>query len=116
MRGTADRVLLQWGGNLGIQTVRVLRDRASGGVPAIVQSSNRLSDARAVARIGLGAVGDVAFLDVFGRSADLASRILEQCLALSGVHFPEQVTRLLIVVVVDPMVPVGRRAIDRPVW
>jgi hypothetical protein len=66
-----------------MQTVRVLRDRASGGVPVSGQSGNRPGNARAVTRIGFGAVGDVALLDVFGRSADLTSCIVKQRLALS---------------------------------
>jgi hypothetical protein len=34
-------------------------------------------------------MGDVALLDVFSGSADLASRILEQSLALGAVHLAE---------------------------
>jgi hypothetical protein len=57
-------------------------------------------DACAIGRIGLGAVGDVALLDVPSCPADRASRIVEQSLALSGVHLPEEVPRLLIVIVI----------------
>src|ERR1700682_3252544 len=76
------------------------------------EARNRLSNACTVGRIGFGAIGDVALLDVFGSSADLAGRILEQSLAPRGVHHSKEVARLLIVVVVDAMVPVGGRAVD----
>jgi hypothetical protein len=82
----------------------------------LTEAGNRLSNACTVGRVGFGAIGDVPLLDVFGSSADLAGGIIEQSLALSGVHLPKEVTRLLIVVVVDAMVPVGRRAVDRQRW
>src|SRR3984957_8457580 len=82
----------------------------------LTQADNGLSHACSISRIGFGAIGDVPLLDVFGGCADLAGGVVEQGLALSGVHLPKQVARLLIMVVVDPMVPVGRRAIERKRW
>ena len=70
-------------------------------------ASNRLRNPRAVGGIGLGTIADVALLDMFGGPADLASRVFEQRLALSGVHLAKQIAWLLIVVVIDPMIPVG---------
>ncbi len=69
-------------------------------------------DAGAVFRIGLRAVGDVAFLDVHGRSADGAGGVVEQRLALSRVHLAEQVAGLLVVIVIDAVIPVGGLALD----
>src|SRR5260370_32292523 len=77
------------------------------------KAGNRLSNPRAVGGIGLGAIGDVPLLNVFGRCADLSRRVVEQRLALSGVHRPKESAWLLIVVLIDPMIPMGGRAVDR---
>jgi hypothetical protein len=61
-------------------------------------------DASAVCRIGTHAIDDVALLDVQLGIAHCARRVLEQHLALSRVHLPEQVTRLLPVIIVDAMI------------
>src|SRR3984957_10239892 len=83
------------------------------GGTSLSEAGDRSSNACTVGGIGFGAIRDVAFLDLRGSSADLAGRILEQSLTLSGVHLPKEVAGLPIVVVVDAMVPVGRRAVDR---
>src|SRR5260370_6232935 len=80
------------------------------------KAGNRLSNPRAVGGIGLGAIGDVPLLNVFGRCADLSRRVVEQRLALSGVHRPKESAWLLIVVLIDPMIPMGGRAVDRQRW
>ena len=54
----------------------------------------------------------MTFLDVERRSADGACRVVEQDLSLSRIHLSEQIARLLIVVVVDPMIPMCCRAVD----
>src|SRR3546814_12195650 len=41
-----------------------------------------------------------------------AGGVIEQGLLLCGAHLPEQVARLLVVVVVDAMIPPGRVALD----
>src|SRR4030088_153215 len=74
--------------------------------------AQRLRDAGAVGRIGLGAVGDMPLLNVLGRAADLAGRIVEQGLLLSRAHLAEEIARLLVVIVVDTMVPMRRRTVD----
>ena len=81
-----------------------------------LSAGNRLSNPGAIGGIGLGAIGDVPPLNVFGGCADLAGRVLEQSLALSGVHLAEEIARLLIVVIIDAMVPVGGRSVDRQRW
>src|SRR6266702_7591983 len=83
-----------------------------GGRIAASQADQRGSDSSAVFGIGFRAVGDVALLDVDCRSADRASCVVEQHLALGRIHLPEQVARLLIVVVVDAMVPMRGGALD----
>src|ERR1700680_2591567 len=65
--------------------------------------AQRLRDARAVGRIRLGAVGGVPLLNVLGRTADLASRVIKQGLTLSGAHLAEQIARLLVVIIVNTM-------------
>src|SRR3984893_4797521 len=80
------------------------------------KAGNRRSNPGAIGGIGLGAIGDVPPLNVFGGCADMAGRVLEQSLALSGVHLAEEIARLLIVVIIDAMVPVGGRAVDRQRW
>src|SRR5216684_5840628 len=82
----------------------------------LTKAGNRLSNPGAVGGIGLGAIGDVPLLNVFGRCADLSRRVVEQRLALSGVHLAEEIARLLIVVIIDSIVPVGGRAVDRQRW
>src|ERR1700679_896918 len=71
------------------------------------------SNACTIGRIGFGAIGDVALLNGLGGRPYLAGCIFEQRLALSSIHLPKEVPRLLIVVVVDAMVPVRRCALDR---
>src|SRR6266850_8134712 len=75
--------------------------------------AQRLRDASAVGRVGLGAVGDMTLLNVLGRTADLASRIVEQRLTLSWAHLAEEIARLLVVIVVDTMVPMRGPTFDR---
>jgi hypothetical protein len=48
----------------------------------LTEAGNRLGNADAIGRICLGAVGDVALLDVLCRPADLAGRAVEQSLQL----------------------------------
>src|SRR3546814_13637988 len=67
--------------------------------------------ARAVGRIGLGAVGDMPLLNPEVGVAQGAGGVIEQGLLLFGAHLPEQVARLLVVVVVDAMIPPGRVAL-----
>src|SRR5260370_4156206 len=74
--------------------------------------AQRLRDACAVRRNRLGAVGDMTLLNVLGRTADLASRIVEQGLTLGGAHLAEEIARLLVVIVVDTMVPMRGRTFD----
>ena len=81
----------------------------------LTKAGNRLSNPGAVGGIGLGAIGDVPLLNVFGRCADLSRRVVEQRLALSRVHRPKESAWLLIVVLIDPMIPMGGRAVD-PQW
>src|SRR5713226_3415766 len=81
----------------------------------LTKAGNRLSNPRAVGGIGLGAIGDVPLLNVLGGCTDLAGRILEQRLALNSVHLAEEIAWLLIVVLIDPMIPMGGRAVD-PQW
>src|SRR3546814_1422896 len=67
--------------------------------------------ARAGGRIGLGAVGDMPLLNPEVGVAQGAGGVIEQGLLLFGAHLPEQVARLLVVVVVDAMIPPGRVAL-----
>src|SRR3546814_16346786 len=67
--------------------------------------------ARAVGRIGLGAVGDMPLLNPEVGVAQGAGGVIEQGLLLFGAHIPEQVARLLVVVVVDEMIPPVRVAL-----
>src|SRR5437879_2764211 len=78
--------------------------RASEGI-AGGNTGERGGDPPAILRVGLGTVGDVTFLDVCRRAVHGAGRIVEQCLALGGVHLPKQDARLLIVVIIDAMIP-----------
>src|SRR4051812_27427880 len=70
-------------------------------------------DARAIGGIGLGAIGDMALLDFETRVTQGAGGVLEQKLLLLATHLPEQVARLLVVIVLDAMVPPGRVALER---
>src|SRR3546814_18100911 len=63
--------------------------------------------ARAVGRIGLGAVGDMPLLNPEVGVAQGAGGGIEKGLLLFGAHLPEQVDRLLVVVVVDALIPQG---------
>src|SRR5258708_34351281 len=74
--------------------------------------AQRLCDASAGGRVGLGAVGDMTLLNVLGRAADLASRVIEQRLLLGRSHLAKKVARLLVVIVVDTMVPMCGRAFE----
>jgi hypothetical protein len=67
-------------------------------------------DAGAVRRIGTGAIGDMALLDVQLGVAHRARYVLEQQVALSRSHQPEQFARLLPVIIVDAMIEVRRFA------
>jgi hypothetical protein len=51
--------------------------------------TQRLGNAFAVGRIGLGAVGDMPLLDMPRRRTDLARGVVEQCLLLSRIHLAE---------------------------
>jgi hypothetical protein len=83
---------------------------ACGNLP--IQAGNCLSNTCTISRIRFAAIGDVALLNVFGSGSDLPGGIVEQHLALRAVHHSKQVTWLLIVVVIDTMVPMGRSSID----
>jgi len=72
--------------------------------------SKGASDAGAVDLIGAQTIGDVPLLDVLPRVAHRAGRVLEQRLLLLRRHQPEQIARLLPVVIVGVMVVVGRLA------
>jgi hypothetical protein len=74
--------------------------------------TKRLRDAGAVGGIGLGAIGDMPLLNVLLRAADLASRIVEQRLLLGRAHLAEEIARLLVVIVVDTMIPMGGPTFD----
>jgi hypothetical protein len=74
--------------------------------------AQRLGDAGAIGGIGLGAVGDMPLLDMLGGLADLAGRVVEQHLLLLRVHLPEQIARLLPVIVINPVIPMGGGAAD----
>jgi hypothetical protein len=65
-----------------------------------------LRDTGAVRRIGAGAIGDMALLDVQLGIAHGARRVLEQHLLLRFSHLAEQVARLLPVIIIDAMVVV----------
>ena len=101
-------------------------DRPPAGEDLLLESSRRLprhdildfkaegaSDAGAVGRIGAQAIGDVALLDVLLRVAHRSRRVLEQHLLLRRRHQPEQIARLLPVVVVGVVVIVRSLALDR---
>src|SRR3979411_2223527 len=75
--------------------------------------AQRLGDAGAVRRIGTGAIGNVPLLDVQPGIAHRARRVLEQRLALSRIYLPEQVARLLPVIIVEAMIVVRRVAFER---
>ena len=49
----------------------------------------RLGNPLAVGRVGLGAIGHVALLDVLGSLANLSGGVLEQRLLLCRIHLPE---------------------------
>ena len=75
--------------------------------------TQRLRDARTVRRICFGAVGNMALLDLNSGITHGAGGIFEQNLLLGGAHLPKQIAGLLIVIVVDSMVPIGRITLDR---
>src|SRR5947209_12373704 len=54
----------------------------------------------------------MTLLNVFRGSADLAGGIVEQRLLLLRIHLPEQIARLLPVIVIHPVIPVGGSAAD----
>src|SRR5882757_3939071 len=62
-----------------------------------------VGDALAVSRVRLRAVGHMPLLDVLGGLADLAGRVVEQHLLLLRIHLPEQIARLLPVIVIHPV-------------
>jgi hypothetical protein len=49
----------------------------------------------------------VPFLDGSACSTDLARGVVEQGLTLIPVHLSEEVTRLLVMIVIDPMIPMS---------
>ena len=76
----------------------------------LTEVGNRLGNADVMGRMYLGAVGDVALLDVLCRPADPGGPYWSNRVCRWGVHLPEEVAWLLIVFVVDPVVPVGGRS------
>jgi hypothetical protein len=70
--------------------------------------AQRLRDAGAIRGIGFGAVGDMALLDFDARVTHGAGGVLEENPLLLGGHLPEQDAGLLIVIIIDAMVPIGR--------
>src|SRR5258705_2834940 len=75
--------------------------------------AKRLRDAGAICGIGFGAVGDIALLDFDARVTHGAGSVLEQKPLLAGAHLPEQDAGLLVVIIIDTMVPIGRITLDR---
>src|ERR1700737_4473832 len=71
-----------------------------------------LRNTGAVGGIRLGAVGDVALLNVLRGAANLTGGIVEQRLLLRRRHLAEEIARLLPMIVVDTMVPVRGRSFD----
>src|SRR5947207_10066045 len=76
------------------------------------RQSKGARDPRVLGRVGLQAVGDVPLLDVLCRTPARPRGIVEQDLPLLDVHHAEQVARLLVVVVIDPVVPVIADTVD----
>src|ERR1700691_5549255 len=66
-----------------------------------------------VGRIRAGAIVDVPLLDVQPCVAHRPRRVLEQQLLLRRRHLSEQVAGLLPMVILDPMIPMRRVALDR---
>src|SRR5258705_2417264 len=75
--------------------------------------AKRLLDAGAICGIGFGAVGDMALLDFDARVTHGAGSVLEQKPPLFRTHLPEQDAGLLVVIIIDTMVPIGRITLDR---
>jgi hypothetical protein len=63
----------------------------------------RLRDTCAIGRIGPGAVGDMALLDMPGGATQRAGGVLEEHLPLRPCHHPEKVARLFPMVIVNPV-------------
>src|SRR3954447_5136649 len=74
--------------------------------------TKRLRDALTIRRIGSGAVDDMSLLDFDARVPHCAGSVLEQQQLLFGTHLPEQDAGLLIVIIIDAMVPIGRITLD----
>jgi hypothetical protein len=55
----------------------------------------------------------VPFLNGPRSLTDLPRRVVEQHLLLRGFHLPEQIARLLKVILVDAMIPMCSGALDR---
>ena len=79
--------------------------------PGLVEAEGA-SHTCAIGRVGAQTIGDVALLDVLTRIGHRARRVLEQNLLLRRRHQPEQIARLLPVVVIGVMVVVGRLAFN----
>src|SRR3981081_4414890 len=62
--------------------------------------AERLRNTRAICGVRLGAIGNMSLLNVPCGAADLTGRVVEQRLLLLLVHFPEQIARLLPVIVI----------------
>ena len=69
-------------------------------------------DTLAVGRVGAQAIGDVPLLDVQACIAHRPGSVIEQHLLLGGRHQPEQIARLLPVIIIGVMVVVGRFAFN----
>src|ERR1700754_888557 len=88
-----------------------VRNRSLGGL--VERQAKGGGDAGAIGRIGLGAVDDVALFDLAAGVTESAGGVLEQQPLLLAGHLPEQIARLLVVIVVDAMVPPGRVTLKR---
>src|SRR6202011_3078341 len=70
-------------------------------------------NAYTVGRIGPGAVGNMAFLDMPGGATHGSRGIVEEHLLLLRRHRSKEVAGLLPMIIVDAMVPMGRLTLDR---
>src|ERR1700704_6259132 len=110
---SASKLLWSWLRSFdGSPPAQLVRMRLLSRQHSVFQSQG-LGDAGAVRRIGTGAIGNVPLLDVQPGIAHRARRVLEQRLALSRIYLPEQVARLLPVIIVEAMIVVRRVAFER---
>jgi hypothetical protein len=79
---------------------------------AVGEFDKGVGNTSAVGQVRLAAVGHVPFLDVLRSLADLAGGVVEQRLLLCRIHLPEQVARLLPVIVIHAVIPVRGGAGD----